>query len=70
MLNISEFEPYLPENIEIVKTDDETIWAEKMITELQGNIVTAIFLVMILAMQVWVLELACWLVYPYHFAFF
>ena len=48
MSNISEFEPYLPENIEIVKTDDETIWAEKMITELQGNIVTAIFLVMIL----------------------
>ena len=43
MSNISEFEPYLPENIEIVKTDDETIWAEKMITELQGNIVTAIF---------------------------
>ena len=29
MSNISEFEPYLPENIEIVKTDDETIWAEK-----------------------------------------
>ena len=47
MSNISEFELYLPENIEIVKTDDETIWAEKMITELQGNIVTAIFLVMI-----------------------
>ena len=70
MSNISEFEPYLPENIEIVKTDDETIWAEKMITELQGNIVTAIFLVMILVVASMGIRVACWLVYPYHFAFF
>ena len=45
---ISDFSPSLPENIKIVKTNDETIWAEQMISELQGNIVTAIFLVVIL----------------------
>ena len=44
---ISDFSPSLPENIKIVKTNDETIWAEQMISE-QGNIVTAIFLVVIL----------------------
>ena len=45
---INDFSPSLPENIKIIKTNDETIWAEQMISELQGNIVTAIFLVVIL----------------------
>ena len=45
---MSDFSSSLPENIKIIKTNDETIWAEQMISELQGNIVTAIFLVVIL----------------------
>ena len=45
---MSDFSTSLPENIKIIKTNDETIWAEQMISELQGNIVTAIFLVVIL----------------------
>ena len=45
---MSDFSSSLPENITIIKTNDETIWAEQMISELQGNIVTAIFLVVIL----------------------
>ena len=38
----------LPKNLSIVRTNDETVWAEVMISELEGNIITAIFLVMIL----------------------
>ena len=48
MLAVEDFETVIPENLSIIKTDDETIWAENMINELQGNIITAIFLVMIL----------------------
>ena len=47
-LAVEDFETVIPENLSIIKTDDETIWAENMINELQGNIITAIFLVMIL----------------------
>jgi multidrug efflux pump len=43
-----EFEKSLPQNLSIVRTNDETVWAEVMISELEGNIITAIFLVMIL----------------------
>ena len=43
-----EFEKTLPQNLSIVRTNDETVWAEVMISELEGNIITAIFLVMIL----------------------
>jgi multidrug efflux pump len=43
-----EFEKTLPPNLSIVRTNDETVWAEVMIAELEGNIITAIFLVMIL----------------------
>jgi multidrug efflux pump len=43
-----EFEKTLPKNLSIVRTNDETVWAEVMISELEGNIITAIFLVMIL----------------------
>jgi len=43
-----EFEKTLPENLSIVRTNDETVWAEVMVSELEGNIITAIFLVMIL----------------------
>ena len=43
-----EFEDNLPKNLSIMRTNDETVWAELMISELEGNIITAIFLVMIL----------------------
>ncbi len=43
-----EFEKTLPPNLSIVRTNDETVWAEVMISELEGNIITAIFLVMVL----------------------
>jgi len=43
-----EFEDNLPKNLSIMRTNDETVWAEVMISELEGNIITAIFLVMIL----------------------
>ena len=43
-----EFEDSLPKNLSIMRTNDETVWAEVMISELEGNIITAIFLVMIL----------------------
>ena len=43
-----EFEKTLPQNLSIVRTNDVTVWAEVMISELEGNIITAIFLVMIL----------------------
>jgi multidrug efflux pump len=43
-----EFEENLPPNLSIIRTNDETVWAEVMISELEGNIITAIFLVMIL----------------------
>ena len=45
---VSEFKETLPPNLSIVKTNDETVWAEMMISELEGNIITAIFLVMVL----------------------
>ncbi len=44
----NEFEQTLPQNLSIVRTNDETVWAEVMISELEGNIITAIFLVMVL----------------------
>ncbi|MDA9306964.1 efflux RND transporter permease subunit [Gammaproteobacteria bacterium] len=43
-----EFEATLPPNLSIVRTNDQTVWAEVMISELEGNIITAIFLVMVL----------------------
>ena len=43
-----EFEDTLPPNLSIIRTNDETVWAEVMISELEGNIITAIFLVMVL----------------------
>ena len=45
---VSNFQDTLPSNLTIVKTNDETVWAEMMISELEGNIITAIFLVMVL----------------------
>ena len=45
---VSDFQETLPTNLSIVKTNDETVWAEMMISELEGNIITAIFLVMVL----------------------
>ena len=45
---VADFQETLPPNLSIVKTNDETVWAEMMISELEGNIITAIFLVMVL----------------------
>ncbi len=43
-----DFEKIIPTNLSIIRTNDNTVWAEVMISELEGNIITAIFLVMIL----------------------
>ena len=43
-----EFEQIIPANLSVVRTNDDTVWAEVMVSELEGNIITAIFLVMIL----------------------
>ena len=38
-----DFEKDLPKNLSIIRTNDDTVWAEVMISELEGNIITAIF---------------------------
>ena len=43
-----EFKKDLPENLRIVITDDDTIWASEMVTELNGNIIAAVILIMVL----------------------
>ena len=43
-----KFEKIIPTNLSVVRTNDDTVWAEVMVSELEGNIITAIFLVMIL----------------------
>ena len=43
-----EFKKDLPENLRIVITDDDTIWASEMVAELNGNIIAAVILIMVL----------------------
>ena len=43
-----EFKKDLPENLRIVITDDDTIWASEMVIELNGNIIAAVILIMVL----------------------
>ena len=45
---LDEFSKILPENLTIVKTNDDTVWANMMVSELNGNIISAVVLIMIL----------------------
>ena len=45
---LEEFEKTLPENLRIVITDDDTIYAALMVKELNGNIIAAVILIMVL----------------------
>ena len=45
---LKDFKKTLPENLRIVITDDETIYANLMVKELNGNIIAAVVLIMVL----------------------
>lgn len=45
---LGEFEKSLPENLKIVVTDDDTVYASLMVKELNGNIIAAVILIMVL----------------------
>ena len=45
---LSNFQEKIPDNLEIIITDDDSIYAELMVKELNGNIITAVSLIMIL----------------------
>lgn len=45
---LEEFKKTLPENLRIVITDDDTIYATLMVKELNGNIIAAVILIMVL----------------------
>ena len=45
---LEEFEKSLPENLKIVVTDDDTVYASLMVKELNGNIIAAVILIMVL----------------------
>ena len=45
---LEEFKNTLPENLRIVITDDDTIYANLMVKELNGNIIAAVILIMVL----------------------
>ena len=45
---LEEFKKTLPENLRIVITDDDTIYANLMVKELNGNIIAAVILIMVL----------------------
>ena len=47
-IELNEFRKILPENLTIVKTNDDTVWANMMVSELNGNIISAVVLIMIL----------------------
>jgi multidrug efflux pump len=47
-IELDEFSKILPENLTIVKTNDDTVWANMMVSELNGNIISAVVLIMIL----------------------
>ena len=47
-IELDEFRKILPENLTIVKTNDDTVWANMMVSELNGNIISAVVLIMIL----------------------
>ena len=45
---LEDFKKTLPENLRIVITDDDTIYANLMVKELNGNIIAAVVLIMVL----------------------
>ena len=45
---LKDFKKNLPENLRIVITDDDTIYANLMVKELNGNIIAAVVLIMVL----------------------
>ena len=45
---LEEFRETLPKNLTVVKTNDDTVWARMMVSELNGNIISAVVLIMIL----------------------
>ena len=45
---LEDFKKTLPENLRIVITDDDTIYANLMVKELNGNIIAAVILIMVL----------------------
>lgn len=47
-IELDEFRKILPENLTVVKTNDDTVWANMMVSELNGNIISAVVLIMIL----------------------
>jgi len=47
-IELDEFRKILPENLTVVKTNDDTVWASMMVSELNGNIISAVVLIMIL----------------------
>ena len=47
-IELEEFNKILPKNLTVVKTNDDTVWANMMVSELNGNIISAVVLIMIL----------------------
>ena len=45
---LKDFKKTLPENLRVVITDDDTIYANLMVKELNGNIIAAVVLIMVL----------------------
>ena len=45
---LKEFESTLPPNLRVVITDDDSVYSREMVKELNGNIITAVVLIMIL----------------------
>ena len=45
---LQEFENTLPKNLNIVVSNDDTIYATLMVKELNGNIIAAVILIMVL----------------------
>ncbi len=45
---LEEFRATLPKNLTVVKTNDDTVWSKMMVSELNGNIISAVVLIMIL----------------------
>ena len=45
---LEEFKSSLPDNLRIVITDDDTIYSTEMVQELNGNIIAAVILIMVL----------------------
>jgi multidrug efflux pump len=45
---LKDYEKNLPENLEILVTQDDTLYSIDMVKELNGNIIAAVVLIMVL----------------------